>query len=156
MDPAACAQIRPKCRARPCTGVAVHFTSAISIIMPRPFTHAVADSGMVGMTPPVALPLISIEPRATHRDILRDQGRAGVCISMIADPQALLPSLAPDHTDNGGTIVGEGPVPFPLVGPPPGRIGGIRMGRAFFPPPSGTVRLPQRRCRASQPLVPCH
>lgn len=156
MDPAACAPISPKCRARSLTGVAVHFTSAIASIIPRPLTHAVADRGMVWMTPPGALPFIGIEPRATHRDMLRDQGRTGGRIRMIADPQALLPSLARDHTDDGRAIIGRGAVPLPRVGAPPGRSGGLSMGCAFFPPRGGPARRLRRRCPPSQPSVPYH
>lgn len=149
MDPAECPQISPKCRAGSLAGIAAHFTVAIAIIIPRPLMHAMADSGMVRMTPAVALPLISIEPRATHRDILRNQGRAGVRISVIADPQALLPCLARDHTDDRRAIIGIGAVSLPFIGAPPGRIGGISMGGALFPPRCGTARRPQRRCPPS-------
>ena len=68
---------------------------------------------------------------------------------MVADPPALLPRLARDHTDDGRTIVGIGPVSFLLVGTSPGWIRGVKMGRAFFPPRSGTVHRPQRPCQTS-------
>jgi hypothetical protein len=125
MDPAEGAQIGPKRCASPLTGVAVHLTLAVSIIIPRPLVHAVADCRVARMAPAIALPLIGIEPRAAHRDVLRDQDRAGARIGMVADPQALLPRLARDQTDDRGTIIGVGPVPFPFIGAPPGRIGGV-------------------------------
>src|SRR5262245_14573811 len=111
MNPTEGTQIGPKCCACPLTGVAVHLTPAIAIIIPRPRTTTGANSRMARMTPPVALPFISIEPRAAHRDVLRDQRLAGACIGMVADPPALFPRLARDQTDDGGTIIGVGLVP---------------------------------------------
>lgn len=125
MDSTAGAPIGPKRCACPLAGVAVHLTLAISIIIPRPLGHAVADSRVIGMAPAIALPLIGVEPRAARRDVLRDQRRAGARIGMLTDPQALLPCLARDQTDDGGTIIGVGPMAFPLIGAPPGRIGGV-------------------------------
>jgi hypothetical protein len=154
MDPAEGAQRGSKCRAGPLTGVAVPFTSAIAIIIPCPRMHAVADRGMVGMTPLVALPLIGIEPRAPGRKVFRDQGRAGVGVSMVAAPPALLPGLARDYTEDRRPSIGIGAVPPPLIGAPPGPIGGIAMGGAFFPPRCGTVRRLRRRCPPSQPSAP--
>jgi hypothetical protein len=60
VDPAEGAQVGPQCCARPFTGVAVHFTSAIAIIIPRSLMDAMADCRMGWMTPSVTLPLISI------------------------------------------------------------------------------------------------
>ena len=126
MDSTEGARRGPKrCARRPLADVAVHLTLAISIIIPRPLVHAVADSRVVGMALAIALPLIGVEPRAAHREVLRDQRRAGARIGMLADPQALLPRLARDQTDDRGTIIGVGPVPFPFIGAPPGRIGGV-------------------------------
>jgi hypothetical protein len=90
MSPTEGAQVRPKRCACPLTGVAVHLTPAISIIIPRPLMDTVANSRRARMTPPVALPFISIRPRAASRDILRDQGRAGARVGMVADPQRSL------------------------------------------------------------------
>jgi hypothetical protein len=154
MNPTEGPQIGPQPCACPLTGVAVHLTPAIAIIIPRPFVNAVTNSGMARVTPPVALPFISIEPRAGHRDVLRDQRCAGARIGMVADPQALLPRLARDQTDDGGTIIGVGPVPLPPIGATPGRVGGVSMRRAFFPPHSGTAHQLQRRSPPSQPSGP--
>ena len=145
MHPAEGTQIGPKCCACPLTGVAVHLTPAIVIIIPRPLVNAVANRRMARMTPAVALPFISIEPRAAHRDVLRDQRRAGARIGMVADPPALLSRLARDQTDDGGPIIGVGPVPLALIGAAPGRIGGVSMRGAFFPPRFGTAHQLQRR-----------
>jgi hypothetical protein len=57
---------------------------------------------MAWMAPAVVLPLIGIEPRAAQRHVLRDQGRAGACVGMVAHPPTLLPGLARDQTDDGG------------------------------------------------------
>lgn len=138
-------QIGPKPGACPLTGVAVHLTPAIAIIVPRPLVHAVANRRMARMTPAVALPFISIKPRAAHRNVLRDQRRAGARIGMVADPPALLSRLTRDQTDDGGPIIGVGPVPPSLIGAAPGRIGGVSMRGAFFPPRFGTAHQLQRR-----------
>ncbi len=100
------AQIRPKRRAGPFTRVAVHFASVIPIVIPRPLTHAVADSGMAGVAPPIALPLIGIKPRAARRKVLRDQGRTGARVCMVADPPALLPRLTRNHANDGWAVIG--------------------------------------------------
>jgi hypothetical protein len=155
MDPTGGAQIGPKRRAGPCTGIAVHLTSALSIIIARPLVPAVADGGIARRAPPIALPLISIsrEPRAARRRVLRDQGRAGTCVGMVGDLHSLPPSLARDHTDDGETIIGRGTVPVPFMAAPQGRIEGVRMPRALSPPCVGTAgRLRRwgpssRRCR---------
>jgi hypothetical protein len=149
VDPPEGAQVGPQRCARPFTGVVVHFTSAITIIIPCPLMDAMADRRMGWMTSPVTLPLISIEPRAPRRNVLGDQRCAGTRVGMVAYPPALLPRLTRDDTDDGGPIIGIGAVPLPLVGTPPRRISGVEMGRACFPPRSDTPRLPQRRCRAS-------
>jgi hypothetical protein len=73
MDSTEGAQIGAKRCAGPLAGVAVHLTWAISLIIPRPLVHAVADRRVVGMAPALALPLIGVEPRAAHRDVLRAQ-----------------------------------------------------------------------------------
>jgi hypothetical protein len=132
VDPAEGAQVGPQCCARRLTGVAVHFTSAIAIIIPRSLMDAMADCRMGWMTPSVTLPLISIDPCALRRNILRDQGCAGARVGMVAHPPARLPRLARDDTDDGGPIIGVGAVPLPLVGAPPRRISGGRDGACIF------------------------
>jgi hypothetical protein len=153
VDPTEGAQVGPQRCARPFTGVAVHFTSAIAIVIPCPLMDAMTDRRMGWMTPPVTRPLIRIEPRGPCRNVLRDQRCTGARVGMVAHPPALLPRLARDDTDDRGPIVGIGAVPFPLVGTPPRRISWVEMGRAFFPPRSDTTRQPQRRCRASPQLA---
>jgi hypothetical protein len=94
MDPMEGVEIGPKRRAGPCTGRAVHFMSVLFVIIARPLVPAVADGGMARMAPPIALPLISREPRAARRKVLCDQGCAGARVGIVADPHALLPRLA--------------------------------------------------------------
>jgi hypothetical protein len=142
-------QVSPERRPRSLTGVTMDFAAAIAVIIPRPLVHPVADGRMARMAAPIALPLIGIEPRVAHGDVLRDQGGAGARVGMIAHPPALLPRVPRDEADNRWTIVGVGPVPFPFIGTPPGRIRGVAMGRTFFPRRCGTVRRPQRRCQSS-------
>jgi hypothetical protein len=138
-------------RATPLAGIAVDLAAALAVIIPRPLVHTMTDSGMRWMAPPVALPLIGIELRAVSGDVLRSKCCTGMPISMVANPGALLTCVPRDDADNGWTIVGIGPVPFPLMGPPTRRIIRVRMGRAFFPPRFGTARRPQRPCLAWQP-----
>jgi hypothetical protein len=156
MHPTEGQQIGPKCCACPLTGVTVHLTPAIAITVTRPLVNAVANSRMVRMTSSVALPFISIEPRAARRDVLRNQRSAGARIGMVADPPALLSRLARDQTDDGGTIIGVGPVPPSLIGAAPGRGGGVSRRGAFFPPRCGTAHRLQRRYPPSQLSGPSH
>src|SRR4051794_33610384 len=106
MDSTEGAQRGAKRCAGPLAGVTVHLTWAISLIIPRPLVHAVADRRVVGMAPALALPRIGVEPRAAHRDVLRAQRRAGARLGRLADPPALLPRLARDQTDERGTLMG--------------------------------------------------
>jgi len=141
-------QIGPERRASSLTGIAVDLAVAISVIIPCPLVHTMTDSGMRGMAPPLALPFIGIELGAVSGDVLRNQCRAGMPISMVANPEALLACVPRDEADNGWAIVGVGPVPSALIGPPTRRIIRVRMGGAFFPPRFGTARRPQKPCPA--------
>jgi hypothetical protein len=124
-------QIGPQCRASALAAIAVDLAATISIIIPRPLVRTMTDSGMRRMAPPIALPLVGIELRAGSGDVLRDQGRAGVPIGMVPNPEALLARVPRDDTDNRRAIVGVGAMPSPLMGPPTGRISGIEMGAPF-------------------------
>jgi hypothetical protein len=150
MDAPEGAQIGPKHRASPLAGVAMDLAAAIPVIIPRPLVPAMANSGMGAIAAPIALPFIGIQLRADGWDIVRDQGSAGACIGMVADPQALLARVPRHHPDDGREIVGVGAVAFPLVGTSPGWISRIRMGRALFPPRCGTARQPRRPCPSSR------
>jgi hypothetical protein len=141
-------QVGPKRRPHSLAGVAVDFAAAIPISIPCPFMVTMANRGMVRMTPPIALPLVGIELRAAGGHVLCDQGSTCTRIGMVADPEALLTCVPRYDANNWRTVIGVGPMPSPLIGTPPGRILGVRMGRAFFPPRSGTVRRPQRPCQA--------
>jgi hypothetical protein len=101
------------------------------------------------MTAPIALPFIGVEDRARSRDVCRDHVVTGGCGCVIADPETALARVSRDDADEGRTIVGKGALPCPLVSPPSGRLRGVKMGRAFVPRRSGTMRPPRRRCRAS-------
>jgi hypothetical protein len=147
MNPTEGAQIRSKRRTGPFTGVAVHFASAIPIVIPRPLVDAVAYRGMGRVTAVIALPFICVQDRALQRDILGDQGSARTPVRMVADPKALLPRLARDHTDDRGAIIGISAVPSPFIGTSAWRIVRVAMGRTFFPQRFGRVRRPQRRCQ---------
>src|SRR5262245_53363803 len=132
----------------------MNFASAIPIIIPRPFMNTMADRGMGWMTAPVALPFVGVEQSAPPRNVLRDQRPAGVRIGMVTHPPALLPRLTGDDTDEGRAIIRIGPVPFPLIGAPPGRIGRGSMRGAFFPPRCGTAHRLRRWCLSWQPSGP--
>ena len=148
-------QIGPECRAHSPASVAMDLALTITIVIPRPFAHPVGNRGMARMAPPITLPFIGIEQCAAGRHTVSNKVVAGLPVRMVADPPALLSCVARDDADDGGTIVGIGTVPFALIGVPAWRIVGVAMRRAFFPPRSGTVRPPQRRCRALHRSAPC-
>jgi hypothetical protein len=154
VDASECPEVRAEHRTGSFTGVAVHLAAAIPIVIASPFMHAVADRRMGRMTATIALPFIGVEYRARSRDICRDQVITDGFGCVIADPETALARASRDDADDGRTIVGKGSVPFPLVRPPSGRIRGVKMGRAFCPRRSGTVRPPQRPCRASPRSAP--
>ena len=85
-------------------------TSAIPIIIPRPFVDAMADRGMGGMTPPVALPLIGIQTRAASRQVFADELVTSPPIRVVTHPQSLLARFSRDDTDDRRPIVGVGAV----------------------------------------------
>jgi hypothetical protein len=126
-------QIRPECCPCSLAGVAVHLTEAISIRIPRPLVHAVAEGGMGWMAATIARPFIRIEPRAACWDICGDQVVAGLPVRVIAYPEAILARLSGHHTDDGRAIVGIGAVPFALMGTAAWRIARVTVGCAFFP-----------------------
>jgi hypothetical protein len=142
-------EVRAERRACSFAGVAVDLAAAIPIIIPCPLVHAVADGSMGRMAAPVALPFVRVQGRALQGDILGDQVSARVPVRMVAHPKTLLPRLARDETNDGRAIIGIGAVPPPFIGAAARRITGVRVGRAFFPPRSGTVHRPQRLCQSS-------
>jgi hypothetical protein len=124
-------------------------TSAVPIIIARPFVDAVVDRGMGWMTAPVALPLIGIQPRAASRKVFEDEPMTSPPVRVVAHPKPLLPRLTRDDTDDRGPIVGVGAVAFALIRASAGRVMRVAMGRAFVPRRSDTTRPPQRRCPPS-------
>jgi len=148
-------QLGPKRRTRSLTGVAMHFTLAITISIARPFVSAMADGGMGWMTAPVALPCVGIQPRPASRKVFGEEGTARPRVRVVAHPQALLARVARDDADEGGPIVGRGAVALALMGASTWRVTGIAMGRAVFPPRAGPVRRPQTSCRSSLRLGRC-
>jgi hypothetical protein len=130
-------------------GVAVDLAEPVSIRVARPFVHAVANGGMGGMTAGIALPLVGREERATSRHVFGDEIVAGPPSGMITDPEALLPCRPRHDTDDRWAIIGLGPMALALISPPPWRVGGVTMGRAFVPRRSDTVHPPQRPCQPS-------
>jgi hypothetical protein len=149
------AQIGPERGARSLAAVAMDLALPITIVIPRPFAYTMADHGMGWMTAPVALPFVGVQPRADSRNVFLDEATASPSVRVVAYPQALLARIARNDADDGRPIVGIGAVASPLIGPPPGRISGVGMGRALFPPRSGTVRRPQTSCRSSHQRVRC-
>jgi hypothetical protein len=150
VDPTEGAQVGPQRCARPFTGVAVHFTSAIAIVIPCPLMDAMTDRRMGRVTPSVALPLIGIQPRAASREVFPDELMTRPSVGVVAHPKTLLARLTRDDTDNGRAIIGIGAVPLALIRAPARRIYRVAMRGAFFPPRSDTVHPPQRRCRSSR------
>jgi hypothetical protein len=112
-----------------------------------------ADGGMGGMTAPVTLPFVGVQPRAVSGNVFIDQATASPPVRVVAHPKALLTRVARNDADDRRSIIGIGAVAFARIGASARWIGGIAMRRAFFPPRSGTVRQPQTRCRSSPRLV---
>jgi hypothetical protein len=121
----------------------------IPLIIPCPCMHPMTDGGMRRMTAMIALPCVSMQPRAVSRHVGGDELVAGPRVRMVAHPQALLSRVARHHTDDGGAIVGIGAVPLALMGASAWRVGGIAMRRACFPRRSDTAHPPRRLCRTS-------
>ena len=138
MDPAEGPHIGSPCCARALTGVTVHFTSAIAMILPRPLRPAMADHRLGGMTPAVTLPLLRLEPWTPRRLVLRAQGRAGRSVGMVADPPALCPRLAPDHPDEGGDDRGRQSRGLSADWPAAGAGQREPDGACFFSPACGS------------------
>ena len=149
-------EIRPERRAHSFTTIAVDFTAAITIVIPGPFAGTMAHGGVGGVAAMIALPLVRIEPRAVGRNVVGNQLVAGPRVRVITHPETLLPRLPRDHADDGGPIVAVCTMSFTLIGAPPWRVGGIAMGRAFFPLRSGTAHPPRRRCQPSPVSGPSH
>ena len=139
------AQVGPEPGASALTGVAVHLTTPIAIIIPRPFVHAVTDGGMERMAAAIALPLVGVKLSAATRHIVGDEATARPRVGAITNPKAMFARLPRHDTDDGGTIVGIGPMPLALIGAAAWRGARIAMRGTFFPPRSDRVRRPQRR-----------
>src|SRR5919198_758940 len=109
-------QVGTKRRTRSLTGVAMHFTSAIAIVIPRPFAYTMADRGMGWMTATVALPCVGVQPRATSGNVFSDERTARSRVRVVAPPEALLARVARHDADDGGPIIGIGAVASPVIG----------------------------------------
>ena len=94
MDPTKYAEIGPSPRTSPFAGGAMHFAFAIPIVIARPFTGAMTDGHMLGMTAMIVLPFVWVEDRAAWRYALRHKCMAGALIGVRAHPEAMFPTLA--------------------------------------------------------------
>ena len=142
-------EVRTEPRPRSFTGVAVDFAAATAIITPFPLVHTGADGRMGRMAPPIALPLVGIEQCAAPGDVFRGQGCTGAGISTVAPPEAVFARLPRHHADDGGTVVGLGPVPLALIRTATGWIGRVAMRGAFSP--SVSLRCIRFKRRAGHP-----
>jgi hypothetical protein len=131
VDPAEGTQIGAERCSCPFTGVAVDLASAIPIIIASPFVDAVADRGMGWMTPPLALPLIGIQPGAASRKVFDDEPMISPPVRVVAHPKTLLARLTRDETDDRGPIVGRGAVALALIGTSTWWVTGIAMGQTW-------------------------
>jgi hypothetical protein len=82
------------------------------------------------MTAPVALPCVGVQPRAASPHVFGDEGTARPRVRVVAHPKALLARVARDDADDGGPIVGVGPVAFALIGASAGSRCGVRFSPA--------------------------
>ncbi len=152
----------PQPRAGSFTAIAMHLAHSIAIIISRPLAttlriRGVPDSGVprlefVGHRQ-IPLPLIRVEDRRALWDGAFDYREAGRGIGMMAHEVPHHTALASDNREDWRTIRLIGAVSFPLVGPSSGRIAGVFVRRAFFPPRSGTTHPPRTLPHAAVPLV---
>jgi hypothetical protein len=91
------------------------------------------DAAVVPPHPAISRPLVRGDRRPLQASLfddrlqLRTAGRAD-------DIQPDLTRLPPDDPGDRRSVVGEGPVAAPPIGPSPGRVGRIVVRNAFFPP----------------------
>jgi hypothetical protein len=149
MDAPEGTEVRAERRASPFTGVTVDFALAIPVIIARPFADTMADGGLGWMTAPVAWPFVGVQPRTASHNVFIAEATARPSVRAVAYPKALLTRVARNDADEGRPIVGVGTVALALIGTSTWRVTGITVGRAVFPPRSGTVRRPQTPCRSS-------
>jgi hypothetical protein len=133
VDPSKGPQIGAERRTRPLAGMTVDLASAITIVIARPFMHAVAACRMRRMTATIAGPFISVEYRATTRDICRDQIVACVFGRVVADPKTALARVPRDNADDGGRSLAKVPCPFRLLARRRGGSSGSGWGVLFSP-----------------------
>ncbi len=150
VDPTAGTPIGAERRSCPFTGVAVDLAAAVPVIIPGPFVDAVADRGMGGVTPSVALPRIGRQLRAANRKVFHHALMTSPSVRVVAPPKTLLARVAGDDADAGRTLMGRGAVPLALIRAPAGRSRGVARGCACFPRHSGRVHPPQRPCRPAR------
>jgi hypothetical protein len=131
-------------------GMAMHCASAIPVIIPRPGVDTMADRRMGGMTAPVALPCVGVQPRAASRHGFGDERTARLPVRVGAPPEALRTRVACHHADEGGPSMGRRAVACACRGASTWRVAGSGRGRALFPRRAGTARRPPRRCRSSR------
>jgi hypothetical protein len=148
-DPPEGPPVCPKRRTGSFTGVTMDFASAITLSIPRPFADTMADRGMGGMTAPVALPCVGVQPRATSRKVCGDEGATRPRVGVVAHPNTLLARVVRDDTHDGGPSVRRGAMAPALIGAAPWRDIGIAMWGAVFPPHAGTAHRPRRRGQPS-------
>ena len=112
MDATEGAQVGPAPGARPLTGVTVHLTPAIAIILPRPFVHAVTDGRMTRMAAPIALPLVGVQLGAAGRHVVGNEATACPRVGVITAPKRCSPVSRDTTLMMGGRSLAY--VPWPL------------------------------------------
>src|SRR5215470_7336430 len=117
--------------------VGVDLPDAIPVILAGPFFGSMTDGAMPTLDPRIALPLISVAAGLPLR-IAVDMRPKRDALRVLAYPQATTSGLSPDRPHHRWPIILIGAVSPPLVGVPPGRIGGVGVSLPFFPPHSGT------------------
>jgi hypothetical protein len=118
-------------RACPFTGEAVDLASAVPVVISGSCVDAVANRGLGGVTPAVALPCISIQLCAAGREVVHNALIACPSVGVVAHPKPLFARRTRDDPDDGGPIMGIGVVPLALIRAPAWQIRRIAMGGCF-------------------------
>lgn len=123
---------------QPLDGIDMNLADSIAIIIARPFVLTMTDRA-VG-----ALDLVGAQPfiRVTSGSLLRVAMHVllqSLAVRMLANSQAALPAPSAKSADHRRAMIVVSSVPTLLVRSPPGRIIGIGVLVAFFPPRCGNI-----------------
>ena len=123
----------------PFDSVDMNLTEAISVVIARPLVRAVIDLGVWADDMVVALPFVSVH-LGMGLSVLMDMVLQSLFVGVMDYMQAHLSALTSDRADNWRSVIVIGAMSPSFVGSSSGRIVGIGVVFAFFPPRSETFR----------------